>query len=290
MAAVALAQDPAELSEKTLPTGEFTSLNVSGDFDVTLAKGTYGAKVTVNKAIADYVEVYVRSKVLYVSYNEKAVPKDVKKLFTGKNAPKMVFRAVVYAPQLDGVSLEDNAVLTGTDGFYGSSFALEMKDKSQLKNLSVTATKGSVSLKDKAQAVIILNTDTDLSVKTNGTSDLKLTTTCNELSLDGAGSSKLSASANAKRIKLSGSNRAEITMSGKTDAMEVKGERNTKMDTRALAVPDVTVTMNGGELRLAVEKRLDADLAGGSELYYTGEPEMKIRRIIKSTLAPDDKK
>lgn len=287
---VSFAQDNAELSEKTLPVGEFTSVNISGDFDVTLSKGSYTTKVTVNKVIADYIEVYVRSKVLYISYNEKAVPKEVKKTLSGKGAAKPVFRAVVYAPQLDGVFLKDNAVLTGTDSFYGSSFSLEMEDKSQLKNLSITATKASVSMKDKTQAVLILNTDADLDVKTDGSADLKLTATCKDLSLEGAGSSKLSASANTGKFKLSGTGRSEITVSGRANTLEVKTDRNPKLDTRSLAVPEVTATMSGGDLRLAVEKVLDVDLTGGSELFYTGAPEMKIRRIVKSTLAPDDKK
>ncbi len=286
----ALAQTSVELEEKSLPTGEFTSVNVTGDFEVTLTKGTYGSKVTVNKSISEYVEVYVRSKVLYINYNEKAVPKDVKKAITAKGAPKLVFRAVVYAPQLEGITLEDNAVLTGTDTFYGSSFSLQMKDKAQLKNLSVTATKASVSLKDKAQAVLILNADTELTVKTDDSANLKLTTTCVGLSIEGTGASKLTASANADSFKLAGTGRSELTLSGKTNTLEVKAEKNTKLDTRSLAVPEVTATMTGGSLRCTAESVLDVDLSGGSELYFTGAPQMKIRKIVKSTLAPDDKK
>ena len=59
--------------------GEFRSLNVSGDFEVTLSKGDYSAKVTVDQVLADYVDVYVRTGVLYIKYNEKDVPKEVKK-------------------------------------------------------------------------------------------------------------------------------------------------------------------------------------------------------------------
>ena len=61
----------------------------------------------------------MRSKTLFITYDEKAVPKDIKKLYKGKNAPKPVFRAVISLPELNGFTLEDNVVLNTTEEFFG---------------------------------------------------------------------------------------------------------------------------------------------------------------------------
>ena len=70
----------AQLTDKDIMVSEFNAVNVSDDFEVTVSRGTYGVRLTVDKELAPYVEVYVRSKVLYISYDEKAVPKEIRKI------------------------------------------------------------------------------------------------------------------------------------------------------------------------------------------------------------------
>ena len=53
----------AQLTDKDIMVSEFNAVNVSDDFDVTVSRGTYGVRLTVDKELAPYVEVYVRSKV-----------------------------------------------------------------------------------------------------------------------------------------------------------------------------------------------------------------------------------
>jgi len=287
----AWAQTGSQLTEKSLPVGEFTSVNVSGDFDVTITNAaTYSAKVTTNNQIAEYVEVYVRSKVLYISYNEKAVPKDVKKALKAKDAPELVFRAVVYTPELNGVTLSDNAVLTGTDEFFASDFSLTMEDKSQLKNLSISAKTASVSLKDKTEATIILKAEKGITLKTDGNAVLRATTSGSDLSVTAGGSSNLTSSVDSKKVSLDGNGRAEVMLNGMANSLQAKCDRSVKVNARSLTVKEVEANMKGGELRVSPEKTLDVELTGGSELYFNGKPEMKVRRIVKSSLMQDDNK
>ena len=286
----AAAQNSSQLQEKTYPVGEFRTLMVSGDFEVTLSKGDYSAKVTVDKILADYVEVYVRTGVLHISYNEKEVPKDIKKDLKGKKATDLVFRAVVYVPRLDGIELEDNVVLTGVDEFSANDFSLKLEDKALIKNLSVTASSAQVTLNDKSQATLLLNATNDIELDVDGSSVLRANVDGRKLTVKAGGSSKATVDATAEAVSVDAGGRSELTLSGKADSLTAKGDRNMKVDARALPVPKVEAKMTGGELSIKVDKTLDVDLSGGAEVYYDGSPEMKVRRILKSTLAPVSEK
>ena len=286
----ASAQGSSQLQEKTYPVGEFRTLMVSGDFEVTLSKGDYSAKVTVDKVLADYVEVYVRTGVLHISYNEKEVPKDIKKDLKGKKAADLVFRAVVYAPRLDGIELEDNVVLTGVDEFSANDFSLKLEDKALVKNLSVRASSALVSLNDKSQATFLLNATNDIELDVDGSSVLRANVDSRKLTVKAGGSAKATVDATTETVAVDAGGRAELTLSGKADSLTAKGDRNMKVDARALPVPQVEAKMTGGELSIKVDKTFDVDLSGGAEVYYDGSPEMKIRRILKSTLAPVSEK
>ena len=287
----AAAQSSSQLQEKSYPVGEFRTLNVSGDFEVTLSRGDYSAKVTVDKILSDYIEVYVRTGVLYIKYNEKEVPKEVKKELKGKKAADQVFRAVVYAPQLAGIELEDNVVLTGVDEFSATDFSLKLEDKAQLKNLSVTASSAVVTMNDKSQATLLLNANNDIELDVDGTSVLRATVDGKKLTVKAGGSAKATVDVTAETVALDAGGRAELTLSGKADSLTAKGDRNMKVNARALPVTQAEAKLSGGELTVKVEKTLDVELSGGAEVYYEGQPEMKVRRIVKSTLAPvSDKK
>lgn len=286
----AAAQNSSQLQEKTYPVGEFRTLMVSGDFEVTLSKGDYSAKVTVDKVLADYVEVYVRTGVLHISYNEKEVPKDIKKDLKGKKAADLVFRAVVYVPRLDGIELEDNVVLTGVDEFSANDFSLKLEDKALVKNLSVTASSAQVTLNDKSQATLLLNATNDIELDVDGSSVLRANVDGRKLTVKAGGSSKATVDATAETVSVDAGGRSELTLSGKADSLTAKGDRNMKVDARALPVPKVEAKMTGGELSIKVDKTLYVDLSGGAEVYYDGSPEMKVRRILKSTLAPVSEK
>lgn len=300
----------SQISEKTLPVGEFNAVDISGNFDVTISRGAYSTRLTVDKQAAEYVEVYVRSKVLHISYNEDAIPKEKKKELTGKNASKMVFRVIVYCPELNGVTMSDNAVLSGTDEFNASGFSLNLTDKAQVKNLSVMAPRASVYMRDKAQATLILNADNDIDLKTEASAKLNVSLKCRKLNvkaissssvstsgdaiesvnLETEGSSKVAVSTHTDLVTVNANNRSDISLSGSAMTLNVKGDKNMKVDALFMPVPEVTTEMAGGELRTKVDKVLNVNISGGSEVYYEGEPEIRITRVLKSTLAPAGKK
>lgn len=301
----AQAQFTTQLEETTLPVGEFSSLNVDGDFEIVLSKGSYGVRMTSDKNLMPYIQVYVRSNTLYITYDEKAVPKDVKKLYKGKNAPMPVFRAVVSMPQLNGFTLDDNVVLSATEDFFGADAVLTMSGKAQVRNLNLQAKSLTVNMKKNTQAVLFLHADETMELNTDDKAMLKVSEKAREIVLNAKGSSDNAISGDCKTLTLNLSEKSttnvtqrthnttlnvggssKLNLNGAAEFLEIKGDKNAEVEAAAFPVKNLKAEMNGGKVNVAVEKELNVTLQGGSALFYTGSPVILVNKIVKSTLAP----
>ena len=298
----------AELTDKDIPVSAFNSIDVSDSFDVTVSRGSYGVRLTVDKNLAPYVEIYVKAKTLYLSYDEKAVPKDIKKMYNKrKDGLSPMFRVVVYTPELQSVSLSDNATFSALEEFMANQFELSATGKALVKNLSVTASSAKVSLKKNAAATVSLRTERGVEVFTENNANLKMTFSGNELALNAEGSSVVVAegsclsinsvssgssqisviSNDTEKVDLNTEGSSKVTLTGKATEMTVKGSRNSSVDAFSMPVETVEATLsNSASVTVNVSKLVTASLIGGSSLYYSGMPEFQIRKIVKSTLAP----
>ena len=296
----------AQLTDRDIMVSEFNAINVSDDFEVTVARGSYGVRLTVDKDLAPYVEVYVRSKTLYISYDEKAVPKDLRKLYRGKGGLTPVFRVMAYTPELQSVSLSDYATLTGVEEFVTGEFELTAVGKSQVKNLSVAASSAKIILRKNALATLNVKTDRGVEVNTDNNANLKLTFTGRELALnaDGSsvvlaegpttslnlmtgGSSDVSVTSETEKVDLTTEGSSRLTLTGKATELKIKGSRNSYVDAFAMPLETVEANLsNNSCITVSVSKQVFANLVGGSALYYSGSPEFRIEKIVKSTLAP----
>ena len=296
----------AQLSDKDVAVSEFNAINVSDDFDVTVSRGSYGVRLTVDKELAPYVEVYVRSRTLYVSYDEKAVPKEIKKLYKGKGGLVPVFRVVAYTPELQAVTLSDNATLTGVEEFAANDFELTATGKTQVKKLSIAANSAKIVMKKNALATLSIKTDRGVEVNTDNNANLKLTFTGKELALNSEGSSVVVADGPTRKLNVmtGGSSQVSITsetesldlttegsskliLTGKALDMKVKGSRSSSVDAFAMPLETVEAELsNSSSVTVSVSKLVHVNLIGGSSLYYSGKPVFEIEKIVKSTLAP----
>lgn len=303
----ARAQYTSQLEEKTIPVGDFSGIEVADDFEVTLTSGPCVAKVTVDKLLSPYVQVYVRGKVLHIIYDSKAVPKDVRKLYKGRNAPKPVFRASISLEELTSIDLAGNAVLTCGDVLESKlSTDINIQDKAQLKNLNIKANTVNLNMKKAAQAALSIEAENKADIKIEGNANLKATINAHDLVCSAIGTSELAITAKGENATLSGAGSsksivtfegekavinlagsADMNLSGKADALAVHADKNSVLDAGALETKAAEVSLNGSvKSNITVSESLDANLVGGSTLYYTGDPVFKIGRIVKSTLAP----
>ena len=309
-ATVALAQEQQsftiQLEDKVLPVSDFNSISVANDFEVTLDKGECGVRLTVDNALSPYVQVYVRAKTLYIGYDDKSVPKDIKKLYKAKNAAQPTFRAVVTMPEVAAITMTDNASITSAVEFPGEFLQLTLGDRTQVKSLSVIATTAAVSMTKNAQAVLSLKADDKIEITNDANSNLKLSANTGNLTVNGNGNTtisigaetpvanvngngnaKMALAAKADNINVNAIGNSKIVLSGETAALSVRGEKNGDIDADGLIVKDVVASMNGSsKATVSSAETVDATLLGGSTLFYSGSPVFKIGRIVKSTLAP----
>ena len=299
------AQFVNHLEETTLPVGEFTMVSANGDFEVTLSKGSYGVRLTTDKNLTPYVQVYVRSNTLYLTYDEKSVPKDIKKLYKGKNASQPVFRAVVSMPQLNGINLDDNVILSSTEAFYGSDVVITLTDKAQVRNLNVQGNSITVDMKKNTQAALTLTADKKMEVTTDDKAILKLAEKAREITLNAKGNSDNALSGEGEILNLNLSEKttsnvshrtknavlnvggsSKLILNGSGEYLEVKGGKNAEVEAVAFPVKTMKAELDGGKVNVAVEKELNVTLLGGSSLFFTGSPTLIVNKIVKSTLAP----
>lgn len=299
------AQFVNHLEETTLPVGEFTMVSANGDFEVTLSKGSYGVRLTTDKNLTPYVQVYVRSNTLYLTYDEKSVPKDIKKLYKGKNASQPVFRAVVSMPQLNGIELDDNVILSSAEAFYGSDIVISLTDKAQVRNLTVQGNSITVNMKKNAQAALTLTADKKMEVTTDDKAILKLAEKAREITLNAKGNSDNALSGEGEILNLNLSEKttsnvshrtknavlnvggsSKLLLNGSGEYLEVKGGKNAEVEAVAFPVKTMKAELDGGKVNVAVEKELNVTLLGGSSLFFTGSPTLIVNKIVKSTLAP----
>ena len=295
-----------QVLDKDIVVTEFNAINVSDDFEVTVARGAYGAKLTVDKELSPYVEVYVRSRTLFISFDEKAVPRDLRKMYRGRGGLTATFRVTVYTPDLQSVTLSDYAILTGTEEFVASDFELVAAGKTKVKNLSITAASAKISLKKNAFANLVVRTDRALEISTDNNASLDLSYDaenltlvsggssivnadgpCVNLNLTTAGSSQVKISSETEVVDIVAEGNSQLTLTGKAYDLKIQGSRNASVDALAMPLETVDANMaNSSSVLVDASKSIHANLVGGSALYFTGNPVIEIEKIVKSTLAP----
>ena len=247
----------------------------------------------------------MRSNTLYLTYDEKSVPKDIKKLYKGKNASQPVFRAVVSMPQLNGIELDDNVILSSAEAFYGSDIVISLTDKAQVRNLTVQGNSITVNMKKNAQAALTLTADKKMEVTTDDKAILKLAEKAREITLNAKGSSDNALSGEGEILNLNLSEKttsnvsyrtknavlnvggsSKLILTGTGEYLEVKGGKNAEVEAVAFPVKTMKAELDGGKVNVAVEKELNVTLLGGSSLFFTGSPTLIVNKIVKSTLAP----
>ena len=307
---VAVAQEQQsftiQLEDKVLPVSDFNCVSVANDFEVTLDKGDCGVRLTVDNALSPYVQVYVRAKTLYIGYDDKSVPKDIKKLYKAKGAAQPTFRAVVTLPELAGLTMADNATVTSAVEFPGEFLQLNLGDKTQVKSLSVITTTASVTMTKNAQAVLAVKADDKVEILNDGNTNLKLSANTNSLLVNAAGNSTISIGAETPAVNVTANNNAKlavatkadvvnakalgnckIVLSGETNSLLINSEKNGDIDADGLLTTTVNANMNGSsKASVNASETIEATLVGGSTLFYSGTPNFQIGKVVKSTLAP----
>ena len=297
----------AQTKEVTHDFDQFTAIDIAKDFDVILTQGdAYSITLTVDEVLSPYLSVHMQGKTLFVSFEEKSVPKDVAKLYKGPKAPKPMFHAVVTMPTVEAITLSDNVVLNSTTPFEcEDKFELNLRDKAQVKLFTISAKSASLVLQKNATAVMNVTTENVLEVSTDNSAVMRLTSSAGELVANAAGSSKINVTSVAGKLNLAAAGSAQVNvagpctsavvnaegsskigLSGSAENLAVKAVKSSSVDAYGLEVNVASVELaNSASLSVNASERIDVNLTGG-KLSFGGSPVFKVIKVSKASITP----
>ena len=297
----------AQTLERVNEYVEFSSVNITdGSFDVSLVPSSkYSVKIVVDALLSDYVTSSVRDKAVYIGYDSKSVPKEVKKLYAGRQKPDPVLQVVIYAPTLQELYLADGSQFSSTGDFTAERFNVTLVDNAKVNSLNMRAENVGILLKKKASAVMNLEVPGCLTVSTEGSSNVRVTGTMGavattsagsstilvegkseELDIHSEGSSQVTVNTETRKARIESANSSRVVLSGSATELEVAGKNSASVDVRNVKVDEVRLGVHSATVNVGEKKSLILDLAGGAAVYYEGTPQFTVEKIIKSTLAP----
>lgn len=297
---------PAQTVEQ-VKEGEFNAVNITnGNFDVSFVPSDkYSVKIVVDELIADFVSSSLRDQAVYVAYDSKNLPKEVKKVYRGPKKIDPVLQVIISAPSLQELYLSDGSTFTGAGALTTDKFDLTLVDNAKVNSLNVIAENVGVLLKKKASAVMDVSASNALTVSTEGSSNARISGKFGSIMTTSAGSSTISLegaseeievkssetsqttiNSETRKVRIESANSSRVALTGSASEMEINGKNNASVDVRNIKVDEVTIKANSANVTVGPKKKLNLELTGGASCYYDGEPQFTISKIVKSTLAP----
>ena len=291
---------------KDCETGDFTALSATGNFEITLEEGPCAVRLQADDALLPYIVVSVKDSVLFIEYDEKAVPKEVKKIYRGRNAPIPFMKASVSSPFLNGITASQNAVISGNGTLVADSIEITLTDKARVKDLKVEANYALLRLNKNCQATMNVDSASQLELSLDGSSLLKLqyktrnllmyqvgnascilNGDCSTATFSIGGSAQCRSAHKGNVMVLEAGGTADIKLTGEMGDLTLKADRMAKMDCLEMKTMRVKANLTGWtHAYVNAQEFLSVDLSGSSALYYTGIPAIQVGKIVKSTFAP----
>lgn len=263
----------------------FDVIIASSNFSITMNQDeNYGVKLTVDDALQDYVQCYVRGNTLYLDLNEKSLPKEVRKLYRGKSAPDPVLNAVVYLPVLSALSLTDEATFTALDPIESDHFEVTLSGSAVARNLSVDAATVTIVCDKRSNLDLDVICD-ELNLKASGNAKVNLDLDTKKLIADNSGSASLILNGDADDVEIIAANSSALTLGGTGFSLIVNGSGTfSKVDASKFHVLTASIAASGTSVNISVDDELELDLSKGATVLYAGEPQVKIVRIENSSV------
>ena len=262
----------------------FDGVVASNGFKVTIAQSdNYAAKLTVDDVLESYVQCYVKANVLYLGLDDKNIPKEVKKMYKGKDAPEPTLSAIVYIPILNSLTLNDNSQFFNTGTLSAENFSLFLNGTTAINNLNVVAKTAVLSVAKNAKLTNAnVRTEGNIAVAGDGKGMMTLEYAAENLDVNTTGSADLVINGNAETVTVNSANSAKTAVSGDAKSLVVSGKGT--VDASNLKVDEAKLNTNGATVKVNASKELELDLGKGSDVQYDGDPAIKIVKIQSSSV------
>ena len=268
----------------------FTSLNIR-NFEVYVEKSeNFGIKLSVDELLERYVEAYVKNKTLYVSIDFKDVPRDIRRIYKGKNVEPPILRVTVFMGNINEISLSEGAVFSASEQLESDRFDLKLYDNSKISGLMLNANTANIVLEKKSSALLNLNVK-EVTIKTYGASNLKLNHTSEYLSLDASNYSSNSIIGDGSVLDITAGGTSQITLQGTCKKLNIEAKKASMVNALELSTNEAKIKQSGSSVVTEnASDKLTVEMDGSSFLYFNGEPVVKVISIKSSSLLPYESK
>lgn len=266
---------------------DFDSIVASDGFKVVLVESdAYATKLTIDDALETYVQCYVKAKTLYLSVDEKNIPKDLKKSYKSRNASDPVIKAVVYVPMINSLKLSNNAEFSTDVTMDVENFDLSVTDNSTVNNLKLNvANTATVTVGKKSTVGSLKVQAKDLQVNTDNNAIVTGDFGASRVTVNNGGSAEVTLNGECDDFFVSASGNAKLLVAGKAKTLSVGGKGNqAKVDANGLKVESANLTISGVNVIVDADDTLTLDIEKGSDVVFSGDPDIKIVKISSSSV------
>jgi hypothetical protein len=269
---------PANAVEKNYDgIGNFTGLDVSSVFNVTLTQGTEcSVKVDVNADYLDYIIVEVKGGDLVLRLNYDKMPRRLRTI-RDNNALK----AFITMPSLTDLNMSGTAKLASSGVFNqnGDDFHCELSGATKATGLTINSKSADLEVSGASTLEIGGSWD-KLNSEVSGASKSDIDGDAKEFRFEINGASNLHASGNYTDItgQASGTCKAKLDGNASKARFEASGVCNLNAD--GLTVEDIFLEVSGAsKATVHPTKNLKVDVSGGSSVYYVDNANLAINPI-----------
>ncbi len=237
---------------------DFHSIDIAGDFEVTLKKGSTGMiEVEADDNLHRIIRGEVVDQVLYL--------KPTKKI--GKSKSQEI--TITFPENLQNITVSENIELASAEELYTENLKITTADDAEVY-LTITATK--------------------FDLFNGGKSDVELNLTAEDAYFQLNESSEIKALVNAPKFKVDIYEKAKARIEGEVDDLQLRSEHSTKFDGRRLTARTAVVTAEGkSKNELEVLETLTLTAKNRSEIELYGNPKVNLEEFSeKAVLAKKD--
>ena len=264
---------------------EFHTIEANESFNIVFKeRPDYLVTWKTDKALSDYVEIYVAKKVLHINFNKKALSKELKKTYRGNNAPKPVFDVVIEAPTISRISLSDKVVLkTEGNTLSAEDFSLVLSGNARVENFKLSAKTVDLELSKNAEASLKIQAD-DIKVNASNSAILNLSHKTGALTLTGSGSSKINSEGSASGASVNSQGMASVSLSGSGERIDIQSSGFSKQNLSEFSVKKAYTNLSGSsEVIVNPSEVLSVEIKG-AKLFFLNDPFIEIVGIDNGSL------
>lgn len=257
----------AENLTKEIKVGNFSKLNVSYCFDVTVEKGAKEyLTVTIDKEYEPYLRVKVKDNVLYVGIDSDKLPKRLSKNNSGKT-----FKAKIGVRNLEALSMSGATSFYSDDLFEPMKFRGNFSGAAKVNKLRVEAHEGKFFVSG-ASLLHLSGLVNDCDVEVSGASKVKMDITSRKTEVDISGASNAHIDGDYGELDVESSGASNCKLAGKAKKLKIDGSGACNFKGEEMTATICEVELSGAsKAGVTAVEYLEVELSGASRLVYNGD-------------------